>query len=205
MFLWMLLLFTLLPAVEIWLFVQVPMDLLAKLAIVLFTGVAGAALARAQGLRVIREIQETLNAGSLPQNELIEGGIVLFGGALLLTPGFLTDTVGFLCLLPPSRKVLAALISRWAVARIQVAGPGAFQAGAWRFAAGPVRPGPGASGTPGANHGPRAERIAQPASKWTESHPHPQTGRLDLGAHVGRPAAPKTIDAAFSVIDDEED
>lgn len=198
MFAWLLLLFTLLPALEIWLFVQLPMDLLAKLAIVLFTGVAGAALARAQGLRVLREIQETLGSGSLPTGELVEGGIVLFGGALLLTPGFLTDAVGFLCLLPPSRKLLSALLRRWAKGRIEVAGPGAFQAGPWGFRAGPVRPGPGATRPP------PSDRIGQPPPGWAQRGPHPETGRLDLGAHVGRNAEPQTIDAAFQVVDDEE-
>lgn len=194
MFGWMLLLFTLLPAIEIYVFVSVPMDLLAKLVIVLFTGVAGAALARAQGIRVLREIQETLGAGSLPTNELVEGGIVLFGGALLLTPGFITDAVGFACLLPPTRKLIAAGLRRWFKGRIEVGGPGAFQAGPWAFRAGPVRPGPGARPA-----GP--ERIAQ---QWSPSDPHPQTGRLDLGAHAGRPGGPATIDAAFSVVDEDE-
>lgn len=193
----MLLLFTLLPAIEIWIFVQVPMDLLAKLMIVLFTGVAGAALARAQGLRVLREIQETLGAGALPTRELVEGGIVLFGGALLLTPGFLTDGVGFLCLIPPSRKVIAAGLRRWFKGRIEVGGPGAFQAGAWSFDAGPVRPGPGARPQP-----PPADRIATGA--WSDAKPHPETGRLDLGAHAGRSGGPKTIDAAFSVVEEDE-
>ena len=199
MFLWMLLLFTLLPAVEIWLFVSLPMDLVAKLAIVLFTGVAGAALARAQGLRVLREIQESLGAGSLPTNELIEGGIVLFGGALLLTPGFLTDAIGFMCLLPPSRKVIAVLLRRWFKGRIEVGGPGAFKAGGWQFRAGGVRPGPGAAPRP------KAERIVHPPPKWSDPAPHPQTGRLDMGAHVGRAPAPQTIDAAFSVVEEDED
>ena len=191
----MLLLFTLLPALEIWIFVQVPMDLLAKLAIVLFTGVAGAALARAQGLRVLREIQETLGGGALPTKELVEGGIVLFGGALLLTPGFLTDAIGFLCLIPPSRKAIAAVLRRWFKGRIDVAGPGAFQAGPWAFRAGPVRSGAERAGGP--------EQITEQPGWATPKDPHPQTGRLDLGAHAGRPG-PKTIDAAFSVVEDDE-
>ena len=144
-------------------------------------------------------VQESLGAGSLPTNELIEGGIVLFGGALLLTPGFLTDAIGFMCLLPPSRKVIAVLLRRWFKGRIEVGGPGAFKAGGWQFRAGGVRPGPGAAPRP------KAERIVHPPPKWSDQAPHPQTGRLDMGAHVGRAPAPQTIDAAFSVVEEDED
>lgn len=189
MFFWMVLLFTVLPALEIWVFFQIPMSLGAKLLVVLFTGIAGASLARAQGVRVIREIQGQLAQGSMPTAELVEGGIVLFGGALLLTPGFITDTVGFLCLLPPSRKVIAIGLRRWFSGRIQVAaGPG-FTAANFQAGTRIRHPAP-----PG-----RA-----PLPKETPP-PDAKLGRIDMGAHVGAPmSAPQTIDASFSVVDEDD-
>lgn len=195
MFAWMILLFTLLPALEVWVFVQIPMSLSAKLLIVLFTGIAGAALARAQGVRVIREIQEALGRGAMPTNELIEGGIVLFGGALLLTPGFITDAVGFSCLLPPTRKLIAAGLKRWFAGRVQVAsGPGFRAAHFEARGQHRIHRSAGVGPRPAPRREPREE---QPSSG--------SVGRIDLGAHAGRPVAgPKTIDATFSVVDDDE-
>jgi len=192
MFAWMVLLFTVLPALEIWVFFQIPMSLGAKLLVVLFTGIAGASLARAQGMRVIAEIQGQLASGAMPTQELVEGGIVLFGGALLLTPGFLTDTIGFLCLLPPSRKLIALGLKKWFAGRIQVAAAAGFQGsgGGFRAAHFEVRGG-----------------GMHPRKPPPERKPEPigAPGRVDMGAHVGpRVAAPKTIDASFSVVEDDD-
>ncbi len=203
MFGWMVLLFTVLPALEIWVFFQIPMSLGAKLLIVLFTGIAGASLARAQGYLVVRQIQEQLAKGAMPANELIEGGIVLFGGALLLTPGFITDAIGFSCLLPPTRKLIAAGLRRFFKGRVQVAtGPG-FRASHFEMRTG------GRIRTSGSMHmgasiggrepDPKERREARDARDAT-------TGRLDMGAHAGpRVLGPKTIDASFSVVEDDDE
>ncbi|PLR81483.1 membrane protein FxsA [Bacillus canaveralius] len=74
--------------------------------LILFTGVLGAYLAKKQGLQTIRRIQEQLRYGQLPGDALLDGGCVLIGGTLLLTPGFITDVAGLLLLAPPTRKVL---------------------------------------------------------------------------------------------------
>ncbi len=71
--------------------------------LILFTAIIGAYLAQTQGLSILAKIQLELNQGQLPSNQLLEGLLVLIGAILLLTPGFLTDTVGFLCILPFSR------------------------------------------------------------------------------------------------------
>jgi UPF0716 protein FxsA len=189
MFFWMVLLFTILPALEIWVFFTIPMSLAAKLLVVLCTGIAGASLARAQGTRVIREIQGQLQQGAMPTSELVEGGIVLFGGALLLTPGFLTDTIGFLCLLPPSRKVIAAGLKRSFAGRIQVAASPGFKAASFQTDARVRRPPP----TPRAVPPKEAPR------------PDGNLGRVDMGAHAGAPVVgPKTIDASFSVVEEDD-
>jgi UPF0716 protein FxsA len=201
MFLWMIFLFTVLPALEIWVFFQIPMSLPAKLLVVLCTGVAGAALARAQGLRVVRQIQEQLAQGVMPAGELVEGGIVLFGGALLLTPGFITDTIGFLCLLPPTRKVIAVGLQRWFRGRIQVTGASGFTPGASFTAGG------GFSARAGGALGAQA-RVRRPSPTPVPDPPPPPVGapgRIDMGAHAGsRMRGPTTIDANFSVVDDDE-
>lgn len=194
MFAWLVLLFTVLPALEIWVFFQIPMTLASKLLIVLFTGIAGASLARAQGWKVLREVQDTLAAGGLPTRELLHGAIVLFGGALLLTPGFITDFVGFSCLLPPTRALIAAGLSRYFKGRVQVHGANSMNAGGFTFTAGRPRPGPGAQPAP--------RRIREQRRPPRPSEP----GRVDLGAHVGRPPpTPRTIDASFSVVDDDDE
>jgi UPF0716 protein FxsA len=177
-FLLLVVLFTVIPAIEIGLFVTIggQIGAFATVAVVLFTGIAGAALARSQGTRVLRDVQESLARGEMPTDELVEGALVLFGGALLLTPGFLTDFLGVTCLLPPTRKALAAVLKAQAVKRVQVVGEGRFDAGGFRVRTGPVRPGPAA-----------------------------QARNIDLSGSTTPTAAggPRTIDADFEVLDDD--
>jgi UPF0716 protein FxsA len=80
--------------------------------LVVVTGLAGAALARLEGLRTFWKIQGELIHGRLPGNALFDGMAILVGGALLLTPGILTDLLGFSFLLPPSRRLLLGAIRR---------------------------------------------------------------------------------------------
>jgi UPF0716 protein FxsA len=79
---------------------------LPTVALVVVTGALGAGLARLEGLRTIWRIKADLGRARLPADALFDGLAVLLGGALLLTPGILTDLVGFSLLLPPSRRVL---------------------------------------------------------------------------------------------------
>jgi UPF0716 protein FxsA len=110
----LLLLFTTVPLVELalLLWVGARIGVLPTVALILVTGVAGASLARLQGLATWRRFQAALAAGRLPGSELLEGLIILVAGALLLTPGILTDAAGFLLLVPPAR--------RWIVGRAEV-------------------------------------------------------------------------------------
>lgn len=106
------LLFTLLPVVDLALLVAVGsrIGVLTTVAIVLATGVAGAWLARAQGLRALRRLQEAVAAGQFPGDEILDGVLILAGGLLLLTPGFLTDLLGLCALVPGTRHVLKAVL-----------------------------------------------------------------------------------------------
>jgi UPF0716 protein FxsA len=75
--------------------------------IVVATGAIGAYLARNQGLATLAKIRSSIQQGIIPSRELLEGALILAGGLLLLTPGVITDTVGFLVLIPPSRRAIA--------------------------------------------------------------------------------------------------
>lgn len=113
----LLLLFTIVPLVELALLIKLGqvMGLWTTIALVLTTGVAGAALARYEGLRTFWKMREELAAGRLPADPLIDALLILVAGALLVTPGLLTDGVGCLLLIPPTR----ALIRRWLKNRLR--------------------------------------------------------------------------------------
>lgn len=102
------LLFALIPLAEIYVIIEVGSRIgaLATLALILLTAAVGASLVRAQGLVTYQAVQGALQQGELPAAEMIEGLCLLVAGALLLTPGFLTDAVGFFLLTPPLRRWL---------------------------------------------------------------------------------------------------
>lgn len=76
-------------------------------------GVIGAALARQQGLKTLAAIQESLARSEIPTDSLVDGALIMLGGVLLLTPGFLSDIVGITFLLPPTRALYRAYAKRW--------------------------------------------------------------------------------------------
>lgn len=82
------------------------------LVLVIGTGMLGAALARAQGLGVLQRIQSESAAGKLPADALIDGALLLVAAAVLMTPGVLTDAFGFLCLVPPGRRMIRRAVRR---------------------------------------------------------------------------------------------
>lgn len=104
----LLLLFILVPMAEIALFIQVgdEIGLGWTLAIVILTAFAGTALVRNQGLAVWQRANQAMSENRMPLEEVFTGLCLLVAGALLLTPGFLTDTIGFCLLIPPIRKFL---------------------------------------------------------------------------------------------------
>jgi len=82
------------------------------LAIVVFTGIVGAVLARAQGIMVMTAIQRDLAEGRMPAPRLMDGVMILIAGVLLITPGLITDSAGFLLLLPPVRAFIRAWLRK---------------------------------------------------------------------------------------------
>jgi len=110
----LLLLFVVLPAVELALLIELGsrFGTLHTLGLIVITGVVGASLARGQGLHVVRQIQSEIAEGRLPAGSLIDGVMILIAGALLVTPGILTDTFGFLCLVPAFRSAAKRTLLR---------------------------------------------------------------------------------------------
>jgi len=111
----LLLLFIAVPAIELALLIEIGKRIgtLPTLALIVTTGVLGAALARSQGLGVLRKARAEAAAGRLPAAALIDGLIILLAGAMLVTPGVLTDVFGFLCLIPVSRRWIKYLVASW--------------------------------------------------------------------------------------------
>ncbi len=141
-------LFFLIPLIEIYLLVKVGSWLGAwtTVLLVVFTAVLGAALLRQQGLATLERTRQSMARGELPAMEMLEGALLIVGGALLLTPGFFTDTIGFLLLVPALRRRLIL----WAIDRGVVMafggprrpgdGPRTLEGECWRDDDGPGRP-----------------------------------------------------------------
>jgi UPF0716 protein FxsA len=113
------LLFTVVPAVELYLLFQLShlMGALPTVALVIVTGMVGATLARSQGFAVLRRIQAEAAQGFPSGNQLTEGLLIVIGGVLLVTPGVLTDFFGICLIAPPTRRYLAPRLKTWFLAR----------------------------------------------------------------------------------------
>ena len=132
---WLLLAFIAVPLIEIGLFIKVGgwLTLWPTLAIVLTTGIIGTFLVRQQGLKVLGELRSSMSQMRDPLSPLAHGAMILFAGALLLTPGFFTDAVGFLLLIPALRRAIIAAVG----ARIKVASFGSVHE--TQYSSGPGR------------------------------------------------------------------
>lgn len=121
---WFLFFFIATPMLEMWILIEVGSVIgsLPTIGLVALTAVIGAALLNRQGLSTLMRAQQRMNEGQLPATEIIEGLLLAVGGALLLTPGFVTDTIGFACLLPFTRRAIAAEILRRGIIRTSAAG-----------------------------------------------------------------------------------
>ncbi len=106
--------FTLIPALEIYLFVRLggAIGLFNTFLVVILTGIVGAGLARWQGAETMFKIRQSLNQGVTPAEEMLDAGLIFVAGMVLLTPGFLTDTMGILLLWPPSRRRFKIFLRR---------------------------------------------------------------------------------------------
>jgi UPF0716 protein FxsA len=131
-------LFTAVPLLELWLLMHVSavVGLPTTIAMVLSTGMLGAALARREGTRALSSWQESLARGEAPKEGIASGLLILVGGIFLVTPGVLTDAAGLALLLPPIRRAFANVLVKRVGPAVQIQ----------QF---PASPFGGPSGTPG--------------------------------------------------------
>ncbi|WP_017938645.1 FxsA family protein [Zestomonas thermotolerans] len=107
-------LFVLFPLLELAVLIKVgsAIGVLPTLLLIIATAVLGGLLLRVAGVATAWRAQERLARGELPEQEMLEGLLIAVGGGLLLLPGFVSDLIGLICLLPPSRRLLAGLLRR---------------------------------------------------------------------------------------------
>ncbi|MGD9797651.1 MAG: FxsA family protein [Acidimicrobiia bacterium] len=120
--------FVVVPIVELAVLIRVGSEIgvLNTLGLLLLMSVVGSWLVRREGLGVVRRVQASLAAGRVPGTELVDGFLILFAGALLLTPGFVSDVFGISLLLPPVRAGVRRLLARRFQARILPGPAGGF-------------------------------------------------------------------------------
>lgn len=128
----LLLVFVVAPLVELAVVVQVATSIgaLETIGLLVLLTLAGAWLAKQQGLGVLRRIQAALERGELPSKDVADGGLILLAGALMIAPGFVSDALALLLLLPPTRAAVRAPLMRWfmATSRLTVVS----RVGGWR-------------------------------------------------------------------------
>ncbi|PFZ06292.1 membrane protein FxsA [Bacillus pseudomycoides] len=112
---WLLFLLILIPAVEITVLIGSShlIGMWPTFAMIVFTGVLGAYLAKRQGLIVLKEIQFRLNRGEMPGDAVLDGIFVFIGGLLLLTPGYVTDVIGFIFIFSVTRQLFKFMMIKW--------------------------------------------------------------------------------------------
>lgn len=144
-------LFIVVPIAELYVIIQLgqAIGILPTIALLILDSIVGAMLMRSQGRTTWRRFNRALAEGRMPGREVMDGVLVIFGGALLLTPGFLTDILGLILLLPPTRAFVRALLVRHFAGRVVAGAASGAQARMGRrlrFEAGAQpgpRPGPG--------------------------------------------------------------
>ncbi|MCH7751617.1 MAG: FxsA family protein [Planctomycetes bacterium] len=118
----LLLLFTIIPLMELWLFVQFSgaFGFWTTFALVIGTGMAGAALARWQGWQALERVRTEMRQGMLPAQAIGDGVLIFAAGLLLITPGVLTDVLGLSLLIPPLRKLVLKGLRHWFTTHVRV-------------------------------------------------------------------------------------
>ncbi len=172
MFLLVVLLFILVPIAEIYVIIKVggAIGVGPTIALLILDGFLGAFLLRQQGRAAWVRFNRALAENRIPHKEVLDGVLIIFGGALLLTPGFLTDIVGLILLIPPTRAIIRALMARIVRGRISMGprgatwGYGQVRRRGTRRRPTPEGPAPGGPG----RRGPAAPAGPPPAG-WDEA------------------------------------
>jgi UPF0716 protein FxsA len=139
-----LIVFITVPLIEMVVLIQVGgvIGVIPTVALVVLTATLGIWLLKLEGLATLARVQQKLDQGQIPETELLEGIMLLVGGALLLTPGFITDAMGFTCLLPGLRRPLARWIIRRGVLRAMNLSGSSFTSGSFSSGSSTTRPTP---------------------------------------------------------------
>ena len=126
----LLILFIAVPVVELVLLIEIGQRVgtLVTVGLIIGTGIVGASLARQQGIRALARLRTDLDAGQLPAEPIVDGVLILLAAAVLITPGVLTDLVGFLCLVPACRRRLKRFLKRRFERAVQEAAVGVTMA-----------------------------------------------------------------------------
>lgn len=124
--LFVVLLFIVVPILELYVIIQVGglIGVWPTLALLLLDAILGSMLLKHQGRGAWRRFNEALGQGRFPGTEVVDGVLIVIGGTLLVTPGFLTDIVGLVFLIPPTRALMRALLKRFTIGRVAVVGLG---------------------------------------------------------------------------------
>jgi len=127
-------LFIVVPLVELYLIIEVGsvIGALWTVLLVVLTAVIGVSLLRIQGFNTLNRARQNMEMGTLPAMEMMEGMVLAVGGALLITPGFITDTLGFLCLVPATRRAMI----RYLMQRSSIHGQGFYSHGTTHYSRG---------------------------------------------------------------------
>ena len=169
-------LFIVVPIAELYVLIQIgqAIGILPTIALLILDSILGAALMRSQGRATWRRFNRATAEGRVPGNEVLDGALVIFGGALLLTPGFLSDFLGLILLLPPTRALVRTLLVRRFAGRIVAGAASGAQARMGRMFTF------GAGGRAGA--GPAGRRSSPPVDdevvEGTAREVPPQRGEL---------------------------
>ncbi len=164
------LLFIVAPIIELFVIIQVggAIGVLPTIGLLVADSILGSMLMRSQGRAAWRSFQAATAAGQVPAREVLDGGLVIFGGALLLTPGFVTDVLGLALLLPPTRAIVRRMLVGGVAKRMM--GPDGLAAGpAFGFAS---RPGDSRPGATGATRRGRGDASGRPGDDVVDGTAH---------------------------------
>jgi UPF0716 protein FxsA len=173
----LILLFILVPIAELYVIIQVggAIGVGPTIALLILDGFLGAFLLRHQGRSAWVRFNRALAENRLPHKEVLDGVLIIFGGALLLTPGFLTDVVGLIFLIPPTRAAVRALMARIVKGRLSMGpraatwGYGQVRRRGARQRPAPEGPPTGGPGTPGPGAPPPGARPTPDPAGWEEA------------------------------------
>jgi UPF0716 protein FxsA len=142
------LLFIVVPIAELFVIIQVgeAIGVLPTIALLIVDSVLGSMLMRSQGRAAWRRFNAAVAEGRVPHREVLDGVLVIFGGALLLTPGFLSDILGLVLLLPPTRALVRGVVGRRLLPRVVASGLGGIAGGGRRDGPPRTRPRPADGG-----------------------------------------------------------